>query len=760
VDTVRDASGTVDLVVLEQVAAGNVPLLVQSNVCVGRLVDAAKSAGAPTNGLVVDTAGRQRMLIQRMCKEAFLIASGVSVSTNVNNLKGTILLFQSSHDGIILGAPWAGVPTLTKMCTLHQMSQVTYTFGLFSPLINEILNALTVAESLTIANRLAADIAARSGPLFGAMVAAVSLYVNDPGTCTPMDSMSSDMWKTHILNTGNVVSSSQFAVATFLQIANNVAVQASVVSLIVELNTIDALIKNLIQGNLADDIDAPPTQGMVDLLVSAQAAWSELEAELTKAVTGHAITLVTITKVSQLTEEFQTSMTAAKDLVVALSLPVAPNIPAYAIQVAATQLTRLAKLNMLINLVVAGESVESNRILYNTTRDEFLAGHIFIITGVSPEEGAEDLPKLTTVCAIQHMLKIYRGFKAIDVQAQSAMAGSSSSLESLAQSTEVTRTEMAYVSDYYAGNGTFPCSNKTLTYDEWIDVIKAVGVLRAFSQEASTIYLTASSAGGNAEANRVDIARQRVLDLMRDVAFGSELLPAPSTQTALDQVINDVEPPVEDFAVKLEGGISSSMVINSGLIVMEVVDDLQKFYMDEAILAFPRIPVRRINAGSYLMMLAQKATKEAIMFIYAVTGSNVAVFDTGADFEALLANIRDGGNGLPEISPQRPDLSGQVDIVESTWLRLKNWLENAGANDVPEMETELANLLVELNTLQDLFLIVDEEEAEVFPWMFVAYGAMGFFLMSCACGAIYVHWIGRRKSNTNQGNNQWPGAQA
>ncbi|OLP94348.1 hypothetical protein AK812_SmicGene23634 [Symbiodinium microadriaticum] len=87
VDTVRDAFGNVDAAVLDAVAAGNVPLLVQSNVCVGRLVDAAKSAGAQTNGLVVDTAGRQRMLIQRMCKESFLIASGVSVSTNVALLK-------------------------------------------------------------------------------------------------------------------------------------------------------------------------------------------------------------------------------------------------------------------------------------------------------------------------------------------------------------------------------------------------------------------------------------------------------------------------------------------------------------------------------------------------------------------------------------------------------------------------------------------------------------------------------------------------
>jgi hypothetical protein len=39
-----------------------VDTLIQKNVRrqPGRLVDAAQSAGAPTNGLVVDTAGRQR----------------------------------------------------------------------------------------------------------------------------------------------------------------------------------------------------------------------------------------------------------------------------------------------------------------------------------------------------------------------------------------------------------------------------------------------------------------------------------------------------------------------------------------------------------------------------------------------------------------------------------------------------------------------------------------------------------------------------
>eukprot|EP00439_Symbiodinium_sp_Y106_P057269 s3685_g8.t1 len=156
-------------------------------------------------------------------------------------------LFATSHEGIIGGARWAGVDTLSKMCTIHQMREVSYNFGLFRPLIQEHL-------SLQIALNLAPEIAERSGPLFGAMVAAVSLYVNDPGECDPLASMTEESWSILLLSMGNAITLTQFAVAYFMQIANQVYVQGSTVGLIVELATVSATMNNLIQGNKAENV--------------------------------------------------------------------------------------------------------------------------------------------------------------------------------------------------------------------------------------------------------------------------------------------------------------------------------------------------------------------------------------------------------------------------------------------------------------------------------------------------------------------------
>ncbi|CAE7242807.1 unnamed protein product [Symbiodinium natans] len=388
VDGVRDGFGNVDVAVLDAVAAGNVPLLVQSNVCVGRLVDAAKSAGTQTNGLVVDTAGRQRMLIQRMCKESFLIASGVSVSTNVGLLKSNENLFATSHEGIILGARWAGVSTLNKMCTLHQMREVSYNFGLFRPLINQILNAQSVAEALQVALELSPQIAERSGPLFGAMVAAVSLYVNDPGECDPSATMTEESWSLLLVNMGNAITLAQFAVANFLQISNAVSVQASTVGLIVELNTVSTTMANLIQGNKAENIEAPPTQELVDLLLAANSLWGELEGELNQAVGAtSAISLVAVTKVAQASEGLRNTLTNVKDKMMSSVLQLFPEFGAFTVQVAGEQSTMIAQIVTFVNLVFAGSSADSNRIMYNTTRDAFLAGHVDILEGKPAADG-------------------------------------------------------------------------------------------------------------------------------------------------------------------------------------------------------------------------------------------------------------------------------------------------------------------------------------------------------------------------------------
>ncbi|CAE7596029.1 unnamed protein product [Symbiodinium sp. CCMP2592] len=150
-DSVRSLDGSINVPVLEAVSSQNGPLLDASNVVVGGLVDAAKVSGASTNGLVQDIAGRQRTYIQSLCLKALLVSQGVSLVENKASLKETKLLFEASHAGIIEGVPFAGVPVLTNVCTLHQMSEVTFYYSKVRPLVSEILNAHTVQSSQDVA---------------------------------------------------------------------------------------------------------------------------------------------------------------------------------------------------------------------------------------------------------------------------------------------------------------------------------------------------------------------------------------------------------------------------------------------------------------------------------------------------------------------------------------------------------------------------------------------------------------------------------
>ena len=89
-----------------------------------------------SDGLVVDVAGRQRLVIQQMANECVLIALGIHVEHgpsyrkalhgNIANLKHTDEIFKLSHQGIIPGAAWAGVSRLDKVCTLKEMMAVTH----------------------------------------------------------------------------------------------------------------------------------------------------------------------------------------------------------------------------------------------------------------------------------------------------------------------------------------------------------------------------------------------------------------------------------------------------------------------------------------------------------------------------------------------------------------------------------------------------------------------------------------------------------
>ena len=762
VDHVRDFAGQAKVKVLKDVAAGNEPLLVQANIVVGNLAQAARSANMQTNGFVVDLAGRQRMLIQRMCKNAFLIASGVHVTSAVSSLAADQKLFYSSHKGIMRGADWAGVPPLVKVCTMHEMSRVTYYYDLFASLISEVSPALPVQQNIETAHRLAQELEERSGPLFSAMVAAVSLYVNDPGTCNPLDSMTASSWRIRILTTATVMADSQMTVAHFLELSNVVAVQQSIVDLIVGVSTISTSLTNLIEGNKAESIEAPPTQSLLDDLRDAKSLWEPLEEDLRRAITSTEIPVSAARRVSSLSQEFQDKLEAVRARLVEQALSLEGDFPEdiQAVSEAPLQSVLLAKMTTQVNLIFAeakeghggnAEIAESNRVLFNSTRDAFLKGHRSILMGSPPADGKPARMRLSSVCGVQQMLKVHRSFGSYLQESEAAMAGSRKALEMLSLSTRTMYELTSSIARSLVSSDILPCQNDSLTADSWLEMVVAIGDLRAFSQEACTMYLISSSAGSAETA--ILAVKEKVLQKLQGILYGSYTLPAPSTQAIFEKLVETVEPPVLAFAESLrpESGGSDTTAVLKSLEVITALNSAQDLYLAEATRAHPGVPASRVDAACRQILLAQKAVREAVMFSYGHLTSKEASYKTMSEFMQLQQDLNLGGSGLPPIVPQRPDLLAQWAKVESAFSKLKNSLEN----DVASMLVSRDSLIAELETIRDLYKIPDQvDHTDQLPVMFIAYGIMGCMFCGCTWAAVCCHLRTSRRSATESARKQ------
>lgn len=771
VDTIRDSSGFVDMNIISAVEAQNVPVLVKSNVVVGRLVDAAKSAGAATNGLVVDTAGRQRMLIQRMCKEALLIGLGSSITANVGRLKGTQLLFLNSHVGIVEGATWAGVPVLNKLCTMHQMREVTYNMQVFSPLLNQILNAHTASESQNIATTLAKQISDMSVPLFSSMVRAVQLYVNDAGECDPTASMGSTDWQDLLLRTDELLLLEEQANQYYLQIGNAVRVATSQVGLVVTLNTILAAIDNLVQGNKLAHILAPPSQAALDGLLAAKSQWNELQAAYEPAVSNtNAVTDVEVTKIDRLGTAFQSRLLEIVHMyeVVAFAVsaitttsdpfaaPVGPvyEVPIHTIQVAHQQKANAAKIASVANLVAYsnGTSTDENEgDLVNQTRDNFIATHYALLEGRPASGIFPAIVEEHSVCAIRQMQDIYTDFVAVDRYAQEGKTNPEM-LGPLADAVDKVITKYNAVIDYYK-KGSISCSNRTYVLNEWELLIEAVGSLRSLTQEACADYILATQGTEPIFQERSDRSMAALLYAFRALAYGTDTLPAPPSQSVFDQVINKVKPAFDLFITAVSEANTMNVVLQGDNVALQGTE-VKRLYFDQALASLASFPVGRLEAGLDQQFRVNQMVKLSFMFIYDITATTTTLQNSIAEFDAVHRQLKDGGPDIPAIVDQRDDLLDQWGRVDGKWQELKQLLLTQSVADVPNLQSTKEILIQEMIVLQGLFAIPDQPVAETFPWMFVAYGAMGLFLLSCACGAVYIHFISRRKKST-QNQNGW-----
>ena len=146
------------------------PLLRESDKTVQMYEYAAAEAGFKKTGTVINVAGRQRMLSQKMTKEICLIALDADKGDSRSKLKEARQLFDSSHNALLKGSAEMGIPATTSPEIKKQLAEVDALWKRFDTLVSEVLTDGSANVTKVTA------IAALSQDLLKATDKAVTLY--------------------------------------------------------------------------------------------------------------------------------------------------------------------------------------------------------------------------------------------------------------------------------------------------------------------------------------------------------------------------------------------------------------------------------------------------------------------------------------------------------------------------------------------------------------------------------------------------------
>ena len=163
------AGGAVPIV---KVADLNLPLLKTMNTAVRLYEKAAKKEVNMSAGVVINLAGKQRMLTQKMSKEILLVALGHQSAENKTNLKKTATLFDKTLKGLRDGDKDLGLPATANKGILNQLDVVKTLWGDMKPLAEKVYDI----DSTSVSDETVKSMAKMNLPLLKNMNKAVKMY--------------------------------------------------------------------------------------------------------------------------------------------------------------------------------------------------------------------------------------------------------------------------------------------------------------------------------------------------------------------------------------------------------------------------------------------------------------------------------------------------------------------------------------------------------------------------------------------------------
>lgn len=764
-------NGSVDADVMSKIldaGTGNVKLLSTSNAVVGSMVDAAKASGATVSGLAVDIAGRQRMLIQRMCKEALLIRLNVNVPVNRELLKGTISLFNSAHRGIILGLDFVGIPALENMCTIYQMRDVTYYWDSLKPTLDTIIASEDSANNRAIAIQTIPDIIEKAGTgLFSAMVKAVSLYVKPSFACDPLTDVNPDGtvginnqgWTYLLNNVGKQRMLGQKASQLFMQIANQIAVQTSKVDMIIITDTIGRHIRSLIEGSRAQNIYAPPTQMILDQLLAAYATWTEMSEGLQNSISLDAdqLSAAQVEFVASMSEKILTEVNSAVQLYEDACILVNSTVPARLINDAGRQRMVLMKMAKEAGLVQYGYDKAKYWRRLNETRAFFEEQHWMLLYGDTKAPG---IPSTTNVCIIQQMKTAYDRYLELDSWVLKIANGGKKDLWRSAESgrkglLQESFDAMNTAVGYYA-NGVSSCDPLSVSPQEWTGVLLGLDKLRATIEQATAQYFSSQQGSGLADLEAV----------VRKIRFGSgaDDIPAPLTQAISDDITK-----LESEFVALSNAIETSdnrEVTAKTDAMIKHAKSLMTFYVDRARKSSSgqSLQISRLTKISEQSVLVHRLLRQAAQVkLYA--GATMEDFgSTLAAFEQSHDQLLNGGGGVQAVIEERGDLLEQWDAMDVAWQNFKplvqGFAQDEGGRGMQTTTRAAENLLSELQNAISLYIKPDPyvpPKPPPFPYTEIIYAIIGTVAPLSFCGVFCYYYQShpRNDAKDKKSSNQW-----
>ena len=124
--------GSVDIA---KVAELNLPLLKNMNTAVRLYEKEAKKVTGKSAGVVINLAGKQRMLTQKMSKEMSLVALNHDAENNKTNLRSTASLFDRTLKGLLDGDNDLELPGTKDQAIRAQLTVVADLWEGFKPLV-------------------------------------------------------------------------------------------------------------------------------------------------------------------------------------------------------------------------------------------------------------------------------------------------------------------------------------------------------------------------------------------------------------------------------------------------------------------------------------------------------------------------------------------------------------------------------------------------------------------------------------------------